>query len=158
MKPESLHALIIDRHFGELSPEAAELLELHLAENISARAEAERLLSTLSITRSALLAHPELARVAPAEVKSTPTAIKRVAWLPWIARAAAVLAFAAVAATGGYLAGRSGDSNRDVVIASVASASSPPKSSPWARYQVNFDPSRNGMTVVRVDRPISKTP
>ena len=30
MKPSSLHALVIDRHFGELTPEAAELLECFL--------------------------------------------------------------------------------------------------------------------------------
>ena len=40
MKPESLNALIIDRHFGELSPEAEELLEQHLATHVEARAEA----------------------------------------------------------------------------------------------------------------------
>jgi hypothetical protein len=47
--------LIIDRHFGELSPEAAELLEHHLAaECCDARAEAERI---LSIARKLVLAH-----------------------------------------------------------------------------------------------------
>ncbi|HRJ11230.1 MAG TPA: hypothetical protein PLP58_21795, partial [Prosthecobacter sp.] len=89
MKTESLHALIIDHHLGELSPEATELLEHHLAANAQARAEAERILQSLDATREAVLRHTELAQV-PAAVPHTPLIVKKAAPTPWMARAAAV--------------------------------------------------------------------
>jgi hypothetical protein len=141
MKPESLHALLIDRHFGELSPEAAELLEHHLATHASARAEAERLLATLTATQAAVLLDPELVRVpatAPARRPLQPR------WNPWLARAAAVLLLAGLAGAGGYLAGRG---NPPAPLA----AATPRTASPWAKYRMSFDPAGAGIQVVRVD-------
>ncbi len=148
MKPESLHALIIDRHFGELSPEAGELLEHHLANHAGARAEAERILQSLNATRDAVLRHPELGRVPINERVSAP-APRRIFVMPWLARAAAVLLLAALVGAGGFIAGRSGSQTASSGPAEVQAA--PRKESPWARYRMTFDPAGAGMQVVRVD-------
>ncbi len=145
MKPESLHALLIDRHFGELSPEAAELLEHHLATHAPARAEAERLLATLTTAQAAVLQHPELARVPaspPARRRPRPR------WLPWLARAAAVLTLAGLAGSAGYLAGRG--SPPPPLAAATQRAGSP-----WAKYRMSFNPAGSGLQVLRVDTPSS---
>lgn len=148
MKPESLHALIIDRHFGELSPEVTELLELHLASHADARAEAERILQSLNVTRDVVLRHPELARVTAVEKRVAP--MPRRAWvMPWLARAAAVLLLAALTGVGGFLAGRS--ESQTVTGSSAETKAAPRKESPWARYRMTFDPAGDGMQVVRVD-------
>lgn len=147
MKPESLHALIIDRHFGELSPEAVELLEHHLAANSHARAEAERICESLQVTHDAVLQHPELARVAvtsPVAPKTT----RQPAFFPWLARAAAILLLAALTGAGGFFAGRS---NSPTTTASGGNASEPRRESPWAQYRMSFDPAGEGVQVVRVD-------
>lgn len=109
------------------------MLEMHLSQNAEARSEAERVLGALAITEHTLMEHPELARVAPAPVKEARQTPGRPLWLPWMAHAAAVLIFCAMAAAGGYFAGRSAHASRDAVTASVTAAPSPPKSSPWAR-------------------------
>jgi anti-sigma factor RsiW len=153
MNPTFLHALIIDRHFGELSPEATELLELHLAQNAEARAEAERVLQSLAVAREAVLQYPELSRVAPAERTETP-ARRRLAGMPWLARAAAIVLLAALAAAGGFVAGRSGPKIAGSETASPEvnpPQTTPPKAGPWARYRMQFDPTGSGMQVVRVD-------
>src|SRR4051794_23848678 len=105
MNPQSLHALVIDRHFGELAPEAAELLEHHLLQDPAARAEAERVLSSLTVTGEAVLRHPELARVASLQSAKS-TSWRRVAIAPWMLRAAALLFLAAIAAAAGFVTGR----------------------------------------------------
>lgn len=148
MKPESLHALIIDRHFGELSPEVAELLELHLASHAGARAEAERILQSLSVTRDVVLRHPELARVPLMEKRAEPVR-RRSSVMPWLARAAAVLLLAALTGVGGFLAGRS--ESQTVTGGAAETKAAPRKESPWARYRMTFDPAGDGMQVVRVD-------
>lgn len=146
MKPESLHALIIDRHFGELSPEAAELLEHHLAANAAARAEAERIHESLNITRDAVLRHAELAHV-PVKAPVVPHVVKRPAFMPWLARAAAVVVLAALTGVGGFVMGRA-DSRPQAVTENV---SAPRRESPWAKYRMSFDPAGDGMQIVRVD-------
>lgn len=151
MNPQSLHALIIDRHLGELSPEATELLELHLAQNAGARTEAERVLESLNVTRDAVLQHPELAHVTPVvKVITTPMRHRNV--ILWMARAAAVILFAGLTGGSGFLAGRSGVPSSLEVKTQVATATplTPRKDSPWARYRMAFDPGGNGMQVVRV--------
>lgn len=156
MPPSSLHALIIDRHFGELSPEAAELLELHLAGNADARAEAQRILRALAVTQKTIMQHPELARVASVEKAQEPPlspAKRLVPFLtPWLARAAAVLLLAALTGAGGFLAGRSSTASSTTAAVEAPVPSTPPrKESPWARYRMAFDPAGQGMQVVRVD-------
>ncbi len=153
MNPQSLHALIIDRHFGELSPEATELLELHLAQNAAARAEAERVLQSLTVTRDAVVQHPELVRGLPLEKIIPPVSLRRFAATPWLARAAAVILFAGLTGAGGFFAGRSGSpspSGRTPQVAQTAPVQ-PRKASPWTRYRMAFDPGGNGMQVVRVE-------
>jgi anti-sigma factor RsiW len=147
MKPSSLHALVIDRHFGELTPEATELLELHLAQNADARAEAERILASLSVTHDAVLRHPELARVMPARVgKSAAPALRRTFVMPWLARAAAI---ALLAGAAGFFAGRSKSRMASGDIESPTQT--PRQENPWAKYRMSFDPAGEGMQVVRVD-------
>ncbi len=148
MKSESLHALIIDRHFGELSPEAVELLEHHLAANAQARDEAERILESLEVTRETVLRHPELARV-PVAVPAASRVEKKSAIMPWLARAAVLALLAAAAGAGGFMAGRSAPA--DPTIASAGNAPTPRRESPWAKYRMTFDPVGQGMQVVRVD-------
>lgn len=149
MKPSSLHALVIDRHFGELTPEAAELLDLHLARHPEARAEAGRILASLAVTHDAVMRHPELAHVMPASVEKIAAPAPRPSvMMPWLARAAAIALLAAIAGVAGFVAGRS---ESRVAESSKASAPSPRKESPWARYRLSFDPAGQGMQVVRVD-------
>lgn len=144
MKTESLHALIIDRHFGELSPEAVELLELHLAANEHARAEVDQILESLRLTQEAVMRHPELARV-PMTNATPPKIVKKSPTMPWMARAAAV---ALLAGTAGFFAGRS---NAPELAASSEKTPAPRKESPWAKYRMTFDPAGEGMQVVRED-------
>ncbi len=54
MKPESLDALILDRALGELSPEAAEMLDEHLARDPECAARAARISLTVSAATSSL--------------------------------------------------------------------------------------------------------
>lgn len=155
MKPETLHALIIDRELGELTPETVELLELHLARDAQARVEAERILASLELTREAVLRHPELARVpvVPAE-KKIERKPRRYHFPLWLARAAAV---ALLAGSLGFFAGRTGSSS--VAEGGLAQpASTFNKESPWARYRMTFDPAGEGMQVVRVDTERLKLP
>lgn len=145
MKTESLHALIIDRNLGELSPEAVELLEHHLAANPPARAEAERILASLETTREAVLRHPELARV-PVVAATAPKARWQPSRTLWLARAAALTL---LAGAGGFLAGRS--SSPTAAVAKAEKSPEPRHESPWAKYRMSFDPAGEGMQVVRVD-------
>lgn len=153
MKSSSLHALVIDRHFGELTSEAAELLDLHLAHNADARAEAERILASLAVTQDAVLLHPELARVAPVPMGRVVTPAPRRSFIPsWLARAAMI---ALLAGAAGFFTGRS--ESRMASGGVEAPAPSPRKASPWARYRMSFDPAGEGMQVVRVDTGDLKT-
>lgn len=157
MKTSSLHALVIDRHCGELAPEAAELLELHLASDAKARAEAERILAALALTHDAVLWHPELARVMPAQMeKAAACAPRRPFVMPWLARAAVMALLAAAAGAVGFYAGRSGSGTASNMVEAPA-PSSPGKAGPWARYRMSFDPAGEGMQVVRVDTQKLKT-
>lgn len=154
MKPSSLHALVIDRHFGELSPEAIELLDLHLAQDEAARAEAERIVQSLGVTQEAVLRHPELGRVVP-EVKTAPPAVRRVTLMPWLARAAAVGLLAGLAGAGGFVAGRSQSAaqfhNATTAPSLAMTQAKPRRQSPWAQYRMTFDPAGDGVQVIRVD-------
>lgn len=141
MKPESLHALVIDHHLGELPPEAAELLEHHLSAHPAARAEADRLLATLELTRATVMKHPELARDSTPLPAPSSQRLWRTSRL--LARVAAALALAGLAGFGGYFAGRS-DSP-------TATTSAPRPGSPWARYRMALDPAGAGWQVVRVE-------
>ena len=155
MNTESLHALTIDRHFGELSPEAGELLDHYLAQNPEARSESERILQSVSVAGEAMALHPELARVGPA-AKPKPVSTLRQPIKTWLMRAAAVVLLTATAAAVGYVAGRSGTPQQPstpVLAAASQNTTSPENPGPWARYRVSYDPAGTGMQVVRVDVP-----
>ena len=77
MNSTSLHALVVDHHSGELSPEVAELLETYLGENADARAEALRIREALSITEETVLRHPELGRAIESKVEDAQKAFCR---------------------------------------------------------------------------------
>jgi anti-sigma factor RsiW len=151
MKPESLHALVIDHHAGELPPEVADLLEVHLATHPPARAEADRILNAQHITRRTVLQHPELGRVLPLVIARAQAVPPRQARSVWT-KAAAILTFSALTATGGFYAGsaRSGHDSTPSAVASTAPIK-PRKDSPWARYRMALDPQGTGMQVVRVE-------
>lgn len=152
MKPESLRALIIDHHLGELPPETAELLEHHLAAHPPAREEASRVLAALDSARSAVNRHPELARVPPPAPAPRP-APQSASFHPWFARAASIALLAAVV---GFITGRSLPLPHSPPLADSGSPA-PGQVSPWARYRMAFDPSGAGMRVVRLD-PESLSP
>jgi hypothetical protein len=158
MNPQSFHALIIDRQLGELSPEAGELLDLHLAQNPAAQSEAERILQSLAATGDAMLQHPELSQVPPVS-KSHAMVSWRRSIAPWMMRAAALVLLSATAATLGFVTGRARPPSEggSKVLAIVSQPSPPtPNAGPWARYRVTYDPAGNGMQVVRVDVPNSE--
>lgn len=168
MKAESLEALIIDWHSGELSPEAEELLEHHLAGSAAARAEAERLRAVLGVMTEAVRRHPELGRPEAAG----PVREVRVAGEPaggwrmttrWVRAAMALLA-AGLAAVVGYRTGRmefflpaeqaapgrvTAESPEKTEVAAGAG-----KAGPWARYRVATNPAGAGLQVVRVETAV----
>lgn len=168
MNATSLHALIIDRHLGELAPEVSELLAEHLERNPAAQAEADRILRALSTTEQAVVQHPELARVdSPSARPAAPLSLaapasaaaaskKRPSNIQWLARAAVFLALLAVSGAAGFVMGRkdadsSSSQLQPVVSLAQTAAQKPRPDSPWENYQLS-DQSRNGgLRVVRVD-------
>ncbi len=54
MKTETLEALLLDRALGQLTPEVAELLDEHLAQNPAAAARAAALTGTVDLARTAV--------------------------------------------------------------------------------------------------------
>jgi anti-sigma factor RsiW len=145
MNPTTLQALIIDRHCGELSPEAIELLDHYLAQHPDARAQAELLRATLSITEQAVLRHPELVvRTAT----RCPDVQRKAHIAPWLLRAAAVLALTAT----GFLAGRATQTPASL-LQPQTTARTPLKNSPWAKYRMAVDRKTNALQFVRIDTP-----
>jgi hypothetical protein len=152
MNSRSLHALIVDQHFGELSPEVTELLETHLEQNATSRAEADRIRQTLVITEDAVLQHPELARIgiddSAERQRNSP---RRLIGASWLAKAASIALLAALAGTAGFLFGKKQENVRPTTSLAMAGATqlTPRRDSPWARYRLA--PEQNGLQVVRVD-------
>jgi hypothetical protein len=152
MNPRSLHALIVDQHSGELSPEVTELLESHLEQNATARAEADRIRQTLDITGRAVLQHPELAQIGiddSGERQRPP--LHRLIGASWLAKAASIALLAALAGTAGFLFGKKQENVRPTTNLAMAGATqrTPRMDSPWARYRLA--PEQDGLQVVRVD-------
>lgn len=97
MKPETLDALLLDRAFGELTPEVGELLDAYVDSDPGRIARAERMLITVACARSALAAGPA---EQPSLVRNTQS--------PWGTivrreRAAEILRLAACVLFGGAL-------------------------------------------------------
>lgn len=154
MNSTSLHALIVDQHFGELSPEAVELLENHLAENPEARAEADRIRQTLATTERAVLQHPELIRAEPMNSPVTRHLAPRLHFnLPWLAKAAAIALLGVATTTAGYFIGKNQVATSAPPALAVADPEQRPprKDSPWARYRVTPERSGTGTRIVRVE-------
>lgn len=148
MKPESLHALVIDQHSGELPPEVVDLLETFLATNPAAGEDAARIVEVLRLTGEAVARHPECVRVFSHEkIKPVPEARRKRASPLWL-KAAAVMVFSSFTAAGGFYVGSTRPEAS--AIANVAPVT-PRKDSPWARYRMALDPLSSGMQVVRVD-------
>lgn len=156
MNAQSLHALIIDRHFGELSPEATELLAAHLAQNPAAQAEADRILGALALTEQTVLEHPELVQMGGGEKKPSipPTPAGKRPWFTpaILAKAAAVVALLGVSGVTGFFAGRTQPlAPPTPTVASVHVVPQTPRSdSPWASYRLAPDPDSGELRAVRV--------
>jgi hypothetical protein len=154
MNSTSLHALIVDQHFGELSSEVAELLETHLAQNAASRAEVNRIRQTLAATEHAMLRYPELARVEPpGSVEKRRVSLGRMLGAPWLAKAALIAVLAGLTGTAGFLFGKKQEITPSTSTLAMAGTTqrTPRKDSPWARYRIA--PERGGLQVVRVDAP-----
>jgi anti-sigma factor RsiW len=154
MNSTSLHALIVDQHCGELSPEVADLLESHLAQDAEARAEANRIRQTLSVTEDAVLRHPELARVETVERASAARFAMRAGFrTSWLAKAASIALLASLTGVAGYFFGKQQGTVPSAAALAVAGTAqtSPRKDSPWARYRVVPERKGDGIQVVRVD-------
>lgn len=152
MKPESLHALLIDRELAELAPDSLELLEAWLAEHPESAASAASLRRTLETTSAAVRRFPELARPEP-NLIAFPAARFR---LVPLALAASILLLLGGAAWLGYRAGQQSPlktaANRDTESATAPQPSVVKRDGPWARYALASNP-RGGLTIVRRDNP-----
>ncbi|TSA35036.1 MAG: hypothetical protein D4R65_05125 [Verrucomicrobiaceae bacterium] len=138
---KSLQSLIIDRHFGELSPEDATILEARLAAEPAAQAEAKKILATLATVRRTVLAHPELAQVTEQAVEIRPSS----AHGNWLALAAAAVFLVALSGTVGFLAGQASPSAKSV------QATVPVEKSPWTHYRIASNPGAAGFQIVRLE-------
>lgn len=148
MEPESLQALLIDRELGELSPEAAELLDAWLASHPESAASIPPLRDALQTARAAVRQYPELAQPEPA-ILALPA--RRFRLVP-LALAASVALMLGGAAWLGFHAGQLSTTQALAAAsrapAAVPAADSPVPGGPWARYALASDP-RGGLTVVR---------
>lgn len=156
MKPESLNALVLDRELGELSPEAAELLDHYLAEQPESAAAARSLRGTVAATRAAVRRFPELARP---EADSAPDRLglaavrlpsgPRFNWTP-LALAASVMILLGGAAWLGFRAGEDSAqrAEKPVKPPPALHTRTVQTAGPWTRYALATDP-RGGLTVVR---------
>jgi hypothetical protein len=138
---KSLQSLVIDHHFRELSPEDAKSLETRLAAEPEAKAEAAKILATISTVRRTVLAHPELVK-APA-VERMPVS----AQVNWLALAAAAVFLVALSGSVGFWAGQTFAKPR----AGMAQANAPVGKSPWTRYRIASNPGAAGFQVVRLE-------
>lgn len=149
MNADHFEALVIDEHFGELTPEVSALLHAYLAAHPEARAQAADIRATLSLAKQTLEQHPELARVTAAEAGLRAPLVQAAPRQQWKPLAAAA-ALALLAAAGGFHYGSQRSSPPPVVAQEPAA---PAQKSPWTRYRMVIDPQGQGMQVVRVDEP-----
>ena len=142
VNPETLEALVVDRELGELSPEAAELLEAYLRLSPEARGHARAMAETVRTARGAVRRFPGLAPVP----RTGPVPLAQ--WMPRLARAAA----AVLLLGGGVWIGRRAEVGSAGTPAPAVAASGSPSAraaNPWARYQVAFDARRGAYTIAR---------
>lgn len=144
MKPETLTALLMDRELGELSPESVELLDAYLALSPAAQSEAKAVARTVSTARETIHAFPGLTPVAEGKALSFPTIFK-----PWLARAAALIAFSGTCAVLGYRAGTSASHPDGSRNGGVVARAEPNRhfDGPWTQYRVAYDDQRKTFAV-----------
>ena len=142
MNPETLEALVIDRELGELSPEAADLLEAYLRLSPAARDGAAAMARTVGATREAVRRFPDLAPV-PC-VKPARAAY----WTPWLAHAAAAVLMLGAGILIGQFAGRTPDAAPAPALA-VRETPAGRSGNLWARYKVAYDARRGAYTIAR---------
>ncbi len=163
MNAQSLQALVIDRHLGELSPEACELLAHHLEQHPAARAEAEQTLQALALTEQVVRQHAELAPAGPLrEPSSVEVPVSRVParrlTASLLAKAAGLVLLAGICGSAGFFAGRvrpeapgSGAAASSPVVVASTTTSQPRADRPWASYKLTQAPDGSGMRIVRTD-------
>lgn len=142
MNAETLESLVVDRELGELSPEAADLLDAYLVLRPEARGQAEAMAAAVGVARTTVRKFPGLAPIP----RRGPVPLS--GWTPWLARAAA----AALLLGGGVWIGRRADVLTAGASSPSSAASAPgaaPAANPWARYQVAFDARRGAYTISR---------
>jgi hypothetical protein len=155
MKPETLNAWLMDRELGELSPEAAELLEAYLVAVPAARSEADAVARTVCTARETVRRFPELAPVIESASAFRVGPI-RFLFNPWMARAAALIAVASLCTWLGYRAGISETPANKRIIAGTARpphvaarVAETPFDGLWTQYQVGYDGHRKAFTVLK---------
>jgi hypothetical protein len=142
MNPETLRSLLVDCELGELAPDIVELLDAYLEAVPAARTEANAITRTVSTARETVRHFPDLAPTSEVESRVIPM----ISWLtPWLARAAALVAVAGLAAWIGYHAGASGNSAGNTEV--VARAADHRFDGLWTRYQVAYDTHRAAFVV-----------
>jgi hypothetical protein len=93
MKPEILEALLVDREFGELSPDVVALLDAFLAQNPSAATPAVAVAETVRLTRDSVVRPPEMpCSFAPARFRDGERMVRRVRLRGELLRLAACVA------------------------------------------------------------------
>lgn len=142
MNHDTIHALVIDRELGELSPEAARLLDIYLEEHPEWDEESTRARQSLRLIRDTVICYPERGHA----ITGPEAAGKRASsHLP------AMAAALALAVGLGALLGVSFGRQHSPVTGPVSAAPEPgahpstPGSLPWARYEVR--PTDRGYTI-----------
>ncbi len=138
MNPKSLETLIIDRNLGELTPEAAELLQTFLESHPETHGEVARIEAALSATELAVSSHPALfsERQLAESQEASPQNIIPIPAAVWL-RAVAAVALLVLVGASGYLAGNRSQSSGPATSAprspALLSSHTP---SPWAQYRI----------------------
>lgn len=147
MTEESLRALLIDRELGELTPEAADLLQSWLADHPGSNAELAQVRETLQIARETVRRFPDLGRPEPT-VTSIPRASFRALPLALAASVAVLLALS------GWIGFQAGLASAPVGVVEKTQIQPdpirPPERGPWTKYALVSSP-QGGLTVVRTE-------
>jgi len=172
MNSESLEALVLDRSFGELSPEAEELLAAYLELHPEAMREVEKIEASLSITKAAVTARSDLfsERLFSEEVREQEAAgadrSSKILPLPSFRREAlrAVAAVVVVmgVAVAGYMVGNydaervaigplgGGVSGEGIALREPAQSVGNAAPMPWAQYRL----TASGLETVIANAPV----
>jgi hypothetical protein len=146
MKIESIRALLIDREFDELTPEAAELLDDWLATDPELASEVKKVRETLSAAAKTTNLFPELGRP---ELIVTPLRQSRRALLPF-ALAASIILLIGISGWAGFSAGQHNFQARLTKPKPLKPIQPATPSSPWAQYKLASSPE-GGLMAVRND-------